>query len=376
MRQRGFVLASLGPAVSAPDFGPQSPPDANRSERVVKDILRVGKWKVGYDDRGNPTYWDVTPQVLSQIVNDFNAMKANGVEPNLGKTHGDDNLLIHPDDLIAPIDELRIDGDTLWMASYVTPEEKRYLENPARKVSVGVIPNHADGTGKTYKLYLTHVAVTDRPVVAGQAPFMALADAGGGSMDFAALVEAINGLLEANGMGKLPEDVTEVNIVDVLKGVQTAMGKTAPAETETPEMPAEPGLDMAGLPPAMADLIRKQNDQIKQLSDRVAAADAEKVQIQRAAFAAKAADLQTAGVAKSVIDGKIALADRLKCYDVALLDGLKPTLNVGGGVARKLADGTPAQGATVSEDDRKKEIAADIAKRRGIKLEDAMKLVP
>ena len=367
-------------ASDPPDFGPVNPPresvEAGHTERVVKDILHVGRHKIGYGADGSEVFWDVTPDTLNTILADFQKSKQLNVVGNLGKTHGDDNLLIHPDDLIAPIDDLRVHNGALWMASYVRPEDVDYLKNPARKVSPAFLPNHLRA-GYRFANYLTHVAVTDRPVQGNQAPFMALADAGGGTMDFAALVEAINGLLEANGMGKLPEDVSEVNIVDVLKGVQTAMGKTAPAETEapadTPDMGG--GLDMSGLPAPMADFIRKQSEVIKQLSDRVTAAEADKVKVMRDAFAAKAGELQKAGVVKSVIDGKIALADRLKCYDVTLLDGLQPQLNKGGGVAAKLADATAPSDAT-DEQARRKEVAESVAKRRGIKMEDALKLVP
>lgn len=166
--------------MNPPDFGPINPPaearQAGQTERVLKDVLSVGRWKVGYDQSGKPLFWDVTAETLRQILADFKAARAAGVTANLGKTHGDENLLIHPDDLIAPIAELKVAGDTLWMAAYVTPAQKTYLSNPARKVSIGVIPDHADGAGRTYKHYLTHVAVTDRPVVAPQGAFLALAD--------------------------------------------------------------------------------------------------------------------------------------------------------------------------------------------------------
>lgn len=372
---------------SAPDFGPPSPPDANRSVRLVKDVLKVGRWKTGYDEAGRPEFWDVTPAVLANIARDFHAMKTAGVGSNLGKTHGDENLLIHPDDLIAPIEDVKVAGDTLWIASYVTPEQAKYLENPAMKVSVGVVPNWQDGRGKTYSMALVHVAVTDRPVVAGQGPFLALADAvKGGSMN-PELVDAINMLMEAAGLSALGDVVDEADLISQLKGVSAALGKTVTPPEETAP-PAEGG-DMAaeiplpGMAPALADSIRKT---IKSLDDRVVALSDELAQRRKAdvtaaknAFHTEAGRLLGSGVPKAVIDKKIALADKLGSYDVALLDGLAPVLNTGNrSVARKLADGNPVipGGTEPSAEERRKVIAKEIASRRGISEEAALKFVP
>lgn len=373
---------------SAPDFGPPSPPDANRSVRLVKDVLKVGNWKTGYDDAGRPEMWTVTPAVLANIARDFDTMKANGVGSNLGKTHGDENLLIHPDDLIAPIEAVKVAGDTLWIASYVTPEQAKYLENPAMKVSVGVVPNWQDGRGKTYSMALVHVAVTDRPVVAGQGPFLALADTatGGSGMDFAALLAAINTFMEALGFSPLPDDTTDANIVDRLVGVAAAMG-TKPEEPEPagPEVPGAPEgdatMDMSGIPAPMADTLRKlfktQEDKITKLSDDLAARKANEAKAEQSAFQQKVGQLLAGGVPKTILDGKLALANKLKSFDLALLDGLAPTLNTGANSkARKLADPNPPN---ITADDpaaTRKEVAERVAKARGISVEAALKLVP
>lgn len=368
---------------SAPDFGPPSPPDANRSIRLVKDVLKVGRWKTGYDDAGRPEFWDVTPAVLANIAKDFDAMKAAGVGSNLGKTHGDENLLIHPDDLIAPIEAVKVAGDTLWIASYVTPEQAKYLENPAMKVSVGVVPNWQDGRGKTYSMALVHVAVTDRPVVAGQGPFLALADGlGGSAMDFAAVVEIVNTLLEALGMGKLPEDVSEETFVPVMQGVVAAMGKTpepTPEATPAPEggdMGAE--LSMPGIPAPMADTLRKiikgLDDKVTTLSNELASRKQAEALAAKNAFSVKVGELMAGGVPKTVLDGKLKLADKIGTYDLALLDGLAPQLNTGNGAARRLANPNPPTGTVDLEADRKAR-AESLAKRRGISVEQAMKFI-
>lgn len=331
--------------------------------------------------------WSVTPAVLANIARDFDAMKANGVGSNLGKTHGDENLLIHPDDLIAPIEAVKVAGDTLWIASYVTPEQAKYLENPAMKVSVGVVPNWQDGRGKTYSMALVHVAVTDRPVVAGQGPFLALADtAKGGSMN-PELVDAINMLMEAAGLSALGDVVDEADLISQLKGVSAALGKTVtPSDDTNTTTPPTEGTDMGaeipmpGIPAPMADTLRKlfksQDDRIVAMADELAQRRKADVTAAKNAFHTEAGRLLGSGVPKTVIDKKIALADKLGSYDVALLDGLAPVLNTGSrSVARKLADPNPPNVSTTDVEADRKERAAALAKRRGISVDEAMKFI-
>ncbi len=377
---------------TAPDFGPSNPPKesvaAGQTVRVVKDILHCGKHKIGFDEAGNQVYWTVTPQKLAAILKDFKLAKSINSPANLGKTHGNDDLLIHPDDLIAPVDDLRIAGDVLWMSSYVSPEQAEYLKNPARLVSPAFIPNY-ERAGHRFTEYLTHVAVTDRPVQTNQLPFLAMADkAGGGSMDFAAIVEIVNKLLEKLGMGKLPEDISEETFVPTMQGVLTAMGETA-AETETtgttvPTEGTDMGTEMAmpGIPAQMADTLRKiikgLDDRVVALSDELATRRKADATAAKSAFHTEAGRLLGSGVPKAVIDKKIALADKLGSYDVALLDGLAPTLNTGrNSMARKLADGSPPQlGTEPTAEERRKTIAKEIAARRNISEEAALKFVP
>ncbi len=374
---------------TAPDFGPSNPPPesvaAGQTTRVVKDMLHCGKHKIGFDAAGKEVYWTVTPQTLAQILKDFQQAKRLNIPCNLGKTHGDDDLLIHPDDLIAPIADLRIASDVLWMSAYVTPEQAEYLKNPARLVSPAIIPNYTRA-GHRFAEYLTHVAVTDRPVQANQLPFLAMADtAGGGSMN-PELVDAINMLMEAAGLSKLAEVVDETDLISQLKGVSAALGKTvAPtteAETEPPmggDMAAE--IPLPGMAPALADTIRKlfksQDDKIVKLSDEIAARKLADAKAAKEAFSFRIGELSAAGVPKVVLEGKKALAEKLGSFDLALLDGLAPTLNTGANSkARKMADPNPPNltGSDLEAD--RKAIAERVAKSRNISLEEAMKYVP
>lgn len=411
-RHAAFVLTAVMPSIFAPpDFGPQNGGDDIRTVRVIKDVLPVGNHKLDYDENGNPVFWNVTQATLKQILADFNVMKSRGVGANLGKTHGDADLLIHPDDLIAPIDELKIADNTLWMSCYVTPEEALYLANPARKVSIAVIPDHEDGAGHVYRLYLSHVAITDRPVVAGQSPFMALADgapSGGKSMDFPALLEAINGLLEALGFAALPDDTSEENIVDRLIGVRAAMGTTA--ETTTTETTTEPGgeampeLDMGGLPPALRDPIRKvlgdfaksakaelktRDEQIKTLSDELTARKTKAVLDAKAAFDAECVRAMTVPdsrkmvASRAVVDEAKKLADRLGTHDLGLLKNISRTVKLDGSAAKENATAEPPPivsladaVSSVTSEEAREASAKRTAARLNMTIEQARKHLP
>jgi hypothetical protein len=206
--------------------------------RIIKDALHVGVAKVGFDEKGNAIPWQVTPQVLALLNSTSLERMRIGDAINLGKGHGDDDLIIHSDDLICPIDELKLANGVLWLSSYVTPEQKKYLLNPAMKVSVGVVRDYVIGDmthgEKRYSMALVHVAVTDRPAQLKQGPFLALANSasfssakGTSKMDFAALIEVLNKLLATMGLEPLPPDVSEKDLVELIQA--KARGDEAPA---------------------------------------------------------------------------------------------------------------------------------------------------
>ena len=207
-------------------------------------------------------------------------------------------------------------------------------------------------------------------------------------MDFAALLAAINTFMEALGFSPLPDDTTDANIVDRLVGVAAAMG-TQPEEPEPagPEVPGSPegapSMDMTGIPAPMADKLRPIfagfESRLKAMSDQLAAVKTKEAQAEKSAFNKKVGQLLVSGVPKTILDGKIALADKLKSFDLALLDGLAPVLNTGSNSkARKLADPNPPipGGNEPSAEERRKSIAKEIAARRNISVEAALKFVP
>lgn len=167
-----------------PDFGiPKFTPEEQAANpgkaltRLIKDVLRVGRWKEGFDAQGRPIFGDYDEPKLTTILNNAVAMIASGHAINVGKSHGDEQLIIPPDELIAPVDAVKLSNGVLWVSMYVTPAQADYLSNPARKVSAGLYSDYPSGDAKIYAgPTMLHVAVTDRPVVTGQGPFIALSN--------------------------------------------------------------------------------------------------------------------------------------------------------------------------------------------------------
>lgn len=411
LSRRAYTLVLADSGKNPPDFGPVKVgpdlADPTRTERVIKEVLPLGRHKAGYDDSGKAIYWNVDSAELAQILSDFKVQKAVGADPSLCKTHGDEDLQPHPDDLITSIDDMKLFDGSLWMSAYVTPEEKAYLANPAHKTSIAVIPNH-EHAGKVYKRYTTHVAVVDRASVPGLSPFLALADSGG-SMDFAALIELINKLIEIQGGSPLPDDTSEENIIERLNGYVSALGgKTTTEETPAPT-PAEgtpmDSLEMTGVPPAMRDSLKKFSDgllsrvterdqkieaqekEIKKLTDELETRNKSAKTAAKAAFDAecekvmKVPDARGYVATKADVDNVKALADSLGNHDLRLLSTINRPLKLNSAQARALADETPPKvtttdSANVRDPEARKATAERIAAKRGISLADAMKFLP
>ena len=185
-RQRSLLLSyqpggSPAARPTPPDFGKprytQAQQAANPDKpmtRIVKDVLRTGRWLAGTTGGGS-SWWVVTPGTLEQVAKSFRLARGNGVAPNLIYDHGDVKTgQVSGRDIIAEIDDVRVQGDTLWIAAYVTPAQARQLSLPANKVSVGVDETWHDGRGRTYRHFLAHVGVVDLPVVDSQGPFLTL----------------------------------------------------------------------------------------------------------------------------------------------------------------------------------------------------------
>jgi len=173
MAKRVYYLApfTLAPATSSPQRR-QRLQDGPRSVRIVKDVLRVGRWNTGADSVGVPDFWNVTPAVLAELTRNFHLASSRGFRPTLQVTHNPRNN----DDLLAYIDEMKVLGDRLYVAAVVTPAQAKYLSSPVMKVSLRADGDWTDPRGNRYSLAATHVAVTDRPCVSGQDSFRVMAD--------------------------------------------------------------------------------------------------------------------------------------------------------------------------------------------------------
>lgn len=146
--------------------------------RFEKDILRVGQWEVStVDNKGKPCResWDVTPRLLSQIVENFQAFAANGNRCPWIVDHDGG-----ADERYGDVVSLRIEGDTLWAVCEL--QEKKYQasfgdepgDETPQEVSVDVRDNFTDGAKNHYPICLIHVANVVNPVVTNQRGFRRL----------------------------------------------------------------------------------------------------------------------------------------------------------------------------------------------------------
>lgn len=284
------------PSFGPPKFTPEQQaahPDEPMT-RVVKDICREGVWKAGFGPNGQAVSENFSGDVLRQILGNAKAYMRR-YDINLGKGHGDEELAIHPDDLITPLDDVIFSNGVLWGSFYCTPEQAKYLKNPAIKTSPGLVRNYRAGDMTVYPgLSMVHVAATDRPTIGGQGRFLALTNwicpkarrtapqqhlglsntikkfrarfqgrnvmqraialanslsQGAGKMDLKALIAAINAIFLAMGLGQLGEDTNETNIIGRLEGLGMALGAAPPEEPAADPANPDPGGGGAGTDP-------------------------------------------------------------------------------------------------------------------------------
>lgn len=176
-------------------------------------------------------------------------------------------------------------------------------------------------------------------------------------MDIAALVAAINSLLEAFGLGQLPDGTDETNIVPRLEGIALAVGgsvdDTAGGDTN-PNDAGDPGAAAAaagggGAPAMMSNLLRQVDARIAQankpladamtkLTAALTAKTGEEAETAEAKFMKFYNALGKAGVVEAILAPKLAIAKKIG-WDTTILEGLHPTI--------KLSNLVSAAGATV-----------------------------
>lgn len=250
---------SVAPPPAPQGFGPprftaaqQAANPGRAMTRLVKDVLPVGRWKVGINPDGSFAFWNVDEATLRRLAESHHAARSRGVAMNLTKSHGDVRTgMVPTDELIAPVDQLIVEGGRLWASVYVTPAQAAYLQNPACKVSPCVHDGWSDGGGHVYDSRMIHVAVTDNPVVPGQGPFLTLANRQqqhqsqrqqqpqrsrqaafparrqfalkGKTMDLQQLIPLINSLLTEYG-AELPADTSEATLIRDLQVITATLG--------------------------------------------------------------------------------------------------------------------------------------------------------
>lgn len=141
----------------------------------MKDCLRTGWWLLGHDAQGEAIYWDVTPEILRELVANFNSQYAAGYYHPLQWGHPSPTPGSSERSTLQYLRNLWVEGDTLYFAVYVTPEEAAELQRKHRQVSVRVVPQWQTQAGQSWGQTLIHIAIVDHGAVPGQFPFVELA---------------------------------------------------------------------------------------------------------------------------------------------------------------------------------------------------------
>lgn len=384
--------------------------DAGGRVRVLKDVLRVGKWKVGKNQDGTDRYWDVKPETLKEIASEFQGAQSRGVARNLIWGHGDPvTKIVDPRDIIAPVDQAVATDEALWVSSYVTKEQAAELSNPAHKVSIRAATDHTEGDGTKSPLAMLHVGIVDSPVVSGQGPFVQLSQEeqrerldfalslftlgdgyvpekkpsdsqeGGdpessGSLDPERTVNQVKELCQIIGV-PLPETVTYANLNDALdillplmKGPEQDDQNPDANPTGDPTMqkqtPGQSNLSLSDVTKAVTDAIKPFETKITDLSNQVTALQSDKANAAKVAFETRLTDLASAGHIDAPLVEKLKAKGAKFQYDLELLDGYGDVsmIDLGSNAQRHASTKGPKIGKTRTD----AEVKADL-EARGVK---------
>lgn len=322
--------------------------------RLVKDALTVGRYKVGLDSNGDAVFWSVTRETLDRIAQNVRLAQSRGFTFNLGKCHAEDPVqnLIHPDNIIAPLSDVLVSGGTLWVSTYVTPEQAAWLRNPAMKTSPSVRDNWSDGLGNVYPEILAHLAVTDHPTIPGQGPFRDLANdntkgdsmatdaaentdtetEGEGATGFDALLDLLTKVFAGLGV-TLAEGLTEETLPIALQQILADSQEEEPEETPPEDTSVLTPAD--GMSADLANAIKgKENDPVvmlltkalgkideqgKQLKDLSNQVVVQKQLEAKAAYCGKLESLAQAGNITAAVKGELVKLGEKHGYDLSLI---------------------------------------------------------
>lgn len=158
---------------------PGLPPKINApgKVRLVKDTLRAGRWRTGYDANGQPSFHDFTLSDLAKLAQRHAELKASGIPVKLCWDHPPKEFTPFPqaDKCIADVADLWVAGDVLYASVYVSPETATKLTDQSWPCSPGIMWNLLDGQNRTWSgPSFLHLAVVSQGVLPAQKPFVAM----------------------------------------------------------------------------------------------------------------------------------------------------------------------------------------------------------
>ena len=226
--------------------------------RFEKELLRVGRWA----HPAGKFVLEVTRDRLTRWVENFRRMLAKGIPVPVPYGHSYDAR-----DNAGFVREMRVEEDRLVGVLEIPREEDaRRLGATATAVSVSVNPEFVDGQGERLGEVIEHVAITNYPIVAGQANFVPLAaemPAGGSGETPANEVESpqpgagepgagevIRLEMEKPGVGATGRSPEAESLADGSKGADALTPAPLPSIAEATEgRPGGEGRSLADKPP-------------------------------------------------------------------------------------------------------------------------------
>lgn len=208
--------------------------DETPRRRFVKDLIRAGR----YVAHGNEVQLSVAD--LDELAEQTNAFIAAGNDVPVPDGHTTEATANR-----GYTREVFRDGDTLYGVIEMIGEDG--IKTAARsKVSINSDVNYTDGKGKTYSHVITHVALTNEPVVPDQNGFVPLAASRGGKSNRALVLSLapqpentnmealtkIAAMLGVEGIESLDEAAMLAAIAKAIEGMK-GMSKTATEEAAT-----------------------------------------------------------------------------------------------------------------------------------------------